>query len=226
MPTLYSGTIRVATALSSIWGSVHQILPNALARVEVAARIQPGSNGTSWSMALVHVNGQGFLWQVNPEGADDMETEWDPYGNSTTYTGGFAAGVAAEESLYPSNLHTWLIDYGTADMGDGGCGTWTAEDIYFVAWSWGWDIPLPEAYFQSNCYSSVNAWIAVEQDYTSMEFWGAMAECAGGDPLPGGPSSRCNSDSEFTRILAWLPSPAIWTPPTTGKQTSKTVLRR
>jgi len=149
--------------------------------------------GQSWDLIVHSVNqwiaGQGFSWQVIVEGADDIEGSWD----DPSITDAFLSGYTSQEATY--STHSWLIDYGIADyyIGDYQGPQWAPGDVYYAAWGEGWDIPVPEPYWNLGNWGNVNNYCGASPkppgyNCTSgpMQYYGSMTECTGSDPLPKG----------------------------------------
>jgi hypothetical protein len=109
---------------------------------------------------------QGYAWQISAAGADDMETEWDPYSKTNQVVTGFNGGSGGHYYLF--------YDFGDATPGHGSNDNWTYQHIWQVAWGATFDLPLPEIYWCCQ-YSD---WGNVETNAGNMTISGTMSECA------------------------------------------------
>jgi hypothetical protein len=110
--------------------------------------------GKKWGSVVNNVqtwlNNNNYSWQITAWGGDDMEqpdgvTPWDCATKTRKFVDGF-------NDWNPSGA--LFIDFGTAWVPVPNC--WAASDVYYVAWSAGWEeYPQPEIYKQS----ALNSWI-------------------------------------------------------------------
>lgn len=164
--------------------------------------------GSDWFNSVVaatynYVNANGWSWQEDIWGGDDIEGGWDQFGcpcaNGTSWqqTQYFLNGWTNADAN--SSTHFFLADFGdsaaysttdnlqdqSSNCNNGSPTTnceWSWSDFYQAAWSIGWDIPLPEIYNSGQA----NDWTHVTNAGTSsgsVYYYGAVSECSGTDVL-------------------------------------------
>jgi hypothetical protein len=214
--------IRIASQAYVQWywdcvGSHHAVrLVLAIGTNNYGRQVTP-SHGAAWAQmvnaAADWAAEQGFGWHVTMAGAADIELAWNGPAPSRRWVQGYAS--VAQHPYF---------DYGDAagcpPVGD--ClGSWTQEDVWYVAWGAKFAVPLPEIYNPTG--SQASEWQRLSlyarlRHGRAMTIAGAMSQRAAcrqaKDPCPGMNNSpgrawrllsrALNSDPRTRQPLRWL----------------------
>jgi len=104
----------------------------------------------------------GYDAQIGAYGADDIETEWASYGQSSNFVNG-----------YNNTSARIFLDYG-----DDTPGYWTNAQVWYVAFGAPDNYPLPEIYYNADAtqdWEPLSAW-ACSNEGGPIDFKGTMSE--------------------------------------------------
>lgn len=157
--------------------------------------------GSDWFNVVQSVNqyvsSNGWSWQETIWGGDDIEGSWDQFacpcpGESWQQTQYFINGWTSAE--VKSSFKPYFVDYGDAayysvtaqEAVYGACPNnsceWSPSEFYQAAWAMGWDIPIPEIYYNSQASRWSNS-AFYGGTAGAVQYYGALSECSGSDPV-------------------------------------------
>ena len=187
------------------------------------------AHGLAWAGMVNSINqdllGLGYNQQVDVAGASDIETSWSTAAKARRWVDGYDVANA-----WP------MYDYGDAGgcptsgaaAAPAGCGSWTQEDVYDVAWGNPAAFAVPEIYLvdgtNARQWQQVSKFAALSGrsriyfsgTLTQHAACAANARCAGGstDTLPADGwqqlEGRCNRDVDTSLDVLWFATDMRW----------------
>jgi hypothetical protein len=125
------------------------------------------SAGQAWAGVINQeqsfISSNGYQNQIGAYGADDIETEWENYSNSSSFVSGYNASSSRI-----------FFDYG-----DDTPGYWSNSQVYYVAYGAADSWPLPEIYYNADAtqdWAPLAAWSCTYGSAGTMQFKGTMSE--------------------------------------------------